>query len=500
MTGNFSLIWEDFHKNMSERFQSVLQNHEFVDITLVSQDSKKIQAHKVILGAGSAFFKEVLTNNSNPHHLIYLKGVDEEVLHAVVDFLYQGQVEVRQEVVQAFMATARDLKVEGLHAGEEGESCLQKDVPVSKDNVDQMYSLEGKHTVLNKTNETKDFKLLTDVDEMFKIKSYHEREIKAHGNARGVMKETFYMHCKLCEFKCKKKRELKYHHNEKHSALGTDIRNIQFPEKDGDGRFPCPMCEKTYPHQQKNVVRHVKEVHLGILYYCQNCEYSAKSTTKVGNHFKSAYLGEKWNCDQCDYEATLPGSFYAHRKQKHSVHEDANNEKEAKSFYQEVIKDPKNVNKILDPLMASVTESKETYSPLQTWKPLDDDFSYYISCSQCKFECKKKKELDWHMQEKHVTFDKKTLVPDFHRDTDNMYPCYSCSKRFDSKSNIRRHVQEVHLEIINKCPNCDYTTKQKQKLKYHFNATHLGMTWDCDQCTFQGSYPDALYLHRKTHM
>ena len=156
MTGKFSLMWEDFHKNMSERFQSVLHNHEFVDVTLVSQDYKKIKAHKVILSAGSVFFKEVLTNNSNHHPLIYLKGVDEEVLQAVVDFLYQGQVEVRQEVVQTFMSTARDLKVEGLHEGEEGKRSLQKVVSVSKDNVEQMSSTEGKLIVLNtKNDETK---------------------------------------------------------------------------------------------------------------------------------------------------------------------------------------------------------------------------------------------------------------------------------------------------------------------------------------------------------
>ena len=367
-------MWEDFHKNMSERFQSVLRNHEFVDVTLVSQDYKKIKAHKVILSAGSAFFKEVLTNNSNHHPLIYLKGVDEEVLQAVVDFLYQGQVEVRQEVVQTFMSTARDLKVEGLHDGEEAKRSFQKVV-----SVDKMSSTEGKLIVLNTKNDTKDLKRFTEVDKMFKIKSYHEREMEADGKVRGVMKETFFMHCNMCDYKCKKKRELKYHHNEKHSALGTDIRNIQFPEKDENGRFPCPMCEKTYPHQQKNVVRHVKEVHLGILYYCQNCEYSAKSTSKVGNHFKSAHLGETWKCNQCDYVATLPGSFYAHRKQKHSFHDMAGKEHEEKSVsYQEIVNDALNAKELLDPKQSNVKENKEKYEMLDKYEALyatDDDES-----------------------------------------------------------------------------------------------------------------------------
>ena len=71
MTGKFSILWDDFQKNMAARFQTVLNNQEFADVTLVSQDSKTVEAHKVILGVGSAFFQEVLTNNAHPHPLIH---------------------------------------------------------------------------------------------------------------------------------------------------------------------------------------------------------------------------------------------------------------------------------------------------------------------------------------------------------------------------------------------------------------------------------------------
>ena len=76
---------------------------------------------------------------------------------------------------------------------------------------------------------------------------------------------NFYMHCSKCDYKCKKKREMKYHQTKEHSAFGTDYRNIQFPEKDENGKFPCPIYDKRFSAPKKNVIRHVKEGHLGIL-------------------------------------------------------------------------------------------------------------------------------------------------------------------------------------------------------------------------------------------
>ena len=222
MTGKCSLIWDDFQKNMAARLYTVLQNHDLVDVTLLSQDSKKVLAHKVILSSGSVFFKEVLTNNCHPHPLIYLKGVDNEVLQAVVDFLYQGQVEVRQEVVQAFMATAKDLKVEGLHdVEEEGESSQEgkgTKVGNSDVHVDPMSHSEVEKVLVFQENETRDLQLLSEVDEMFNIKGLHEKTKEPNGNVREMTKEgiatpeqnkeesvtddfAFYLHCNKCEYK-----------------------------------------------------------------------------------------------------------------------------------------------------------------------------------------------------------------------------------------------------------------------------------------------------------
>ena len=114
MSNEFFLAWTDFHKNMATGFQQVLQNEEFVDVTLVSSDNVKIKAHKIVISTGSGFFRSVLSENTLHHPIIYLRGVTQEVLQALVDFLYLGQVKIQKHLLKSFMETALDLDVHGL--------------------------------------------------------------------------------------------------------------------------------------------------------------------------------------------------------------------------------------------------------------------------------------------------------------------------------------------------------------------------------------------------
>ena len=58
MTNNeqFCLKWNDFSENVSLAFGSMRMDQDFSDVTLVCEDGKQIEAHKVILAAASPFF------------------------------------------------------------------------------------------------------------------------------------------------------------------------------------------------------------------------------------------------------------------------------------------------------------------------------------------------------------------------------------------------------------------------------------------------------------
>ena len=109
----FCLRWTDFESNISVAFRELREEKDFFDVTLVCNEDQ-IQAHKVILSAGSPFFRSILKRNPHAHPLIYLKGVKLNNLQSVLDFIYRGEANVAHEELNSFLAVAEELKVKGL--------------------------------------------------------------------------------------------------------------------------------------------------------------------------------------------------------------------------------------------------------------------------------------------------------------------------------------------------------------------------------------------------
>ena len=117
----FCLRWNDFESNVSTAFRDLREEKDFFDVTLACDDSQ-VDAHKVILAACSPFFRNVLRRNPHQHPLLYLKGVKYKELVCVLNFMYQGEVNVAQEELNTFLAVAEDLKVKGLTQGNSSSS------------------------------------------------------------------------------------------------------------------------------------------------------------------------------------------------------------------------------------------------------------------------------------------------------------------------------------------------------------------------------------------
>ena len=108
------LQWTDFKENVSCTFKNLRESKNFSDVTLVSEDGQKVEAHKVILAASSPFFQKILRQNKHPHPLIYMRGIKSDDLLAIVDFLYSGEANVYQENLDSFLAIAEELQLRGL--------------------------------------------------------------------------------------------------------------------------------------------------------------------------------------------------------------------------------------------------------------------------------------------------------------------------------------------------------------------------------------------------
>jgi len=109
----FCLRWNDFESSISGSLRDLREEKDFFDVTLSCGD-EQLQAHKVILSACSPFFRNILRRNKHDHPLLYLKGMKYADLVSVLNFMYQGEVNVAQEDLNSFLAVAEDLKVKGL--------------------------------------------------------------------------------------------------------------------------------------------------------------------------------------------------------------------------------------------------------------------------------------------------------------------------------------------------------------------------------------------------
>ncbi|APG58204.1 Kelch repeat and BTB domain-containing protein A55 [BeAn 58058 virus] len=70
-------------KNMKQ----FLDKNIFCDVTLLSNDNKTINAHKVILSSTSKYFEKMFTDNNNKEYKV---NVPYPALKTIIDFLYDG--------------------------------------------------------------------------------------------------------------------------------------------------------------------------------------------------------------------------------------------------------------------------------------------------------------------------------------------------------------------------------------------------------------------------
>ena len=112
---NLKIKWNDFQTNVSKTRTHLLASGEFSDITLACGDSSLFAAHKAILASCSPVLRSLVTRlGQQPQAMVYMQGVEAGLLASLLDFIYQGQVEVHQDNIQNFLDLAEEFQVQGL--------------------------------------------------------------------------------------------------------------------------------------------------------------------------------------------------------------------------------------------------------------------------------------------------------------------------------------------------------------------------------------------------
>ena len=237
----FALSWNDFQEKVSSSFKKLRIEKDFFDVTLVSDDEDQVSAHKLLLSACSSFFKSILKKNSNPHPIIYLSGIDSRNLNLIVDYIYQGEVQIYQDQLDKFLEVAKKLKIEGLLSSNE-----QKSGNVKKENTIALN--KSKKINLNDISYegVEDVKLINSASTMT--------------NKKEVMKlDTSYPDVTELE----------------ETIQGMLIVDV--------GGFTCSVCNKR-TRQKKDMQRHIESHIGGLSFPCSNCGKSFKSRHSLAVH------------------------------------------------------------------------------------------------------------------------------------------------------------------------------------------------------------------------
>lgn len=109
----YNLRWPDYHNSVLSSFRSLKEEEDFIDVTLSCEETQ-YSAHKVVLSACSPYFRKLLKSNPCSHPIVILRDVREEDLRLLLNFMYQGEVQVDQDRLTGFLRTAETLQIKGL--------------------------------------------------------------------------------------------------------------------------------------------------------------------------------------------------------------------------------------------------------------------------------------------------------------------------------------------------------------------------------------------------
>ena len=100
MSEKFALKWNDYQSNWNKALSELRNDDDLADVTLISDDKRRLSAHKILLSSCSGVFKFILKENKHANSLLYLSGVSSVNLGFILDYIYHGEVKIYQEHLQ----------------------------------------------------------------------------------------------------------------------------------------------------------------------------------------------------------------------------------------------------------------------------------------------------------------------------------------------------------------------------------------------------------------
>ena len=235
MSEKFCLKWNDFQSNVSKSFAKIRSDTALQDVTLIGNDQKKVSGHRVVLSACSEFFRNLFQSMPHSNPYLYLDSFDSQEILMVLDYIYQGEVQIHQEYLNRFLELADKLKLEGLQDNN-GAGGNANDSEIAENVDEKHYRKETKPAIKKPQKQSTAMQRKYDVEE--RSINVVEDELTFDNNRTEVeskfneivVKENSLYHCTVCSKAVKDKFNMRNH-------VETHIEGLV---------YDCQICEKTF--------------------------------------------------------------------------------------------------------------------------------------------------------------------------------------------------------------------------------------------------------------
>lgn len=113
MAEDFLLNWNDHHTLFFQGAERLCQSEEFTDVTLAA-DSKFFKAHRLVLSICSPFFEALFRRLGPDKPVIFLKDISAKHLELLMQYMYKGEIRVKEDELVTVLNAAQSLKIRGL--------------------------------------------------------------------------------------------------------------------------------------------------------------------------------------------------------------------------------------------------------------------------------------------------------------------------------------------------------------------------------------------------
>ena len=464
----FCLRWNEFQANLCGTFSKLRMDNNFADVTLVCQEGKQIKAHRVILAASSPLLASILMNFQEPNPMIFLRGVSTKNLKSMVDFMYQGDVDINQDDLNDFLAMTGDLQLKGLSqenpASKETEEPQENDMDTTKSEKEIKVEIKNERQLYSdeEDGEVKSFK--TDIEEDKKVTPFDPL--------------------------CIAKKSLKSHKKQRKDVARKRIMNWSTKAKFDS--YLCPDCGKDFSGRaiRRRFPRHIRKCKIEQFSCdCPGVPNMKPGKISISNDFK---IKEKhilvvhqglYDCRTgtgCHFTSETPEDLQKHVKDKHTSEEIQTHEYGNFQCSE--------CGQKFDSVLSSGTgvQAKLEY---EKHMRIHDVIKFECECGDVPsvrpgqefgpkgFNLNKEFRLkERHMRVQH----------------EGWFGCNSCFKNFENPENLVKH-EKSHKEN-NICDMCGFTGKC---MKYHKKRAHEINLTKCSLCDMVLQNPPQLKNHMK---